>query len=72
MKHPRSTFDCRAPMECWRVIDRNCNYSSFNGRRYTPSDYSLCKCLECGALWRTKAKYVAYGLRDATPGERRD
>lgn len=52
----------------WRVIDRNCNYSKFNGSRYTPSDYSAIKCLQCGRWWRTKAKYVD-SLRDGTRGE---
>ena len=42
----------------WRVIQRRCNYSAFNGYRYTPSRYSLVHCRDCGALWRTTAKYV--------------
>lgn len=52
----------------WVVVDRNCNYSAFNGSRYTPSDYSLIRCLGCGKFWRTKAKYV-YTLRNATHEE---
>jgi hypothetical protein len=35
-----------------------CNYSAFNGYRYTPSDYSLVKCVTCNTSWRTKAAYV--------------
>lgn len=48
------------PVECrrWRVLDYKCNYSKFNGRRYTPSDYSAVTCRACGAVWRTKAGYV--------------
>lgn len=42
----------------WVVMDRKCNYSAFSGYRYTPSDYSCVECLTCGAIWRTKAKYV--------------
>lgn len=47
----------------WRVIQRNCNHSAFNGYRETPSDYSSVTCLDCGRVWRTKAKYVDQ-LRD--------
>ena len=47
----------------WRVIHRLCNYSAFSGYRWTPSDWSLIKCFTCGALGRTKAKYVER-LRD--------
>lgn len=42
----------------WAVINRNCNYSAFNGYRYTTSDYSCVVCTACGAVWRTKAAYV--------------
>lgn len=52
----------------WRVIDRRCNYSAFNGYRWTPSDYSCLVCLECGHVWRTKAAYV-YSLNDVTKDE---
>lgn len=51
----------------WRVVDRECNYSTFSGGRWTPSDYSLVVCGHylggCGGTWRTKAKYVD-GLQD--------
>ncbi len=65
----QSAFDCDAPMSDWRVLDRNCNYSAFSGRHYTPSNYSACKCMACGHVWRTKADYVA-GLSDASKTER--
>jgi hypothetical protein len=48
--------------DAWRVWRHRCNYSAFNGYRYTPSDYSLVCCEPerggCSALWRTKARYV--------------
>ena len=46
------------------IVNWKCNYSAFNGYRWTPSDYSLIKCLKCGQYWRTKAKYV-----DSLPAE---
>lgn len=46
----------------WSVVHHRCNYSAFNGYRWTPSDYSAVECLPalggCGARWRTKAAYV--------------
>ena len=42
----------------WVVIDRNRNYSAFNGYRYDWSRYSAINCHTCGACWRTKAAYV--------------
>lgn len=42
----------------WRVTQLKCNHSSFNGNRYTPSDWSAVRCLACRASWRTKAAYV--------------
>lgn len=47
------------PARLWRVVDRYCNYSAFNGGHRTYSDYSALVCLRCGAHWRTKANYVA-------------
>jgi hypothetical protein len=46
--------------EFWVVLQRECNYSAFNGYRYTPSDYSTVACHApgCGRAWRTKAAYV--------------
>lgn len=35
-----------------------CNHSAFNGYHYTPNDYSTVYCNRCGAVWRTKAKFV--------------
>lgn len=51
---------CRNPAHrsTWVVVDRECNYSAFNGYRQTPSAYSLIRCGEGGAMWRTKAGYV--------------
>lgn len=48
----------------WVVYARERNYSSFVGGYYTPSAYSCVKCLTCGAVWRTRANYVAE-LEDA-------
>lgn len=42
----------------WRVTQRQCNHSAFSGYAYTSSEYSALKCLECRAVWRTKAAYV--------------
>lgn len=68
--HPHAHHDrCQAPIEQWRVLDRNCNYSAFNGRQWTTSEYSACKCLKCRTVWRTKAAYVVL-IKDATPAER--
>ena len=53
----------------WRVVDRCCNYSAFSGYRCTPSSYSALVCLDCGARWRTNAKYVSQ-IRDASEKER--
>lgn len=44
----------------WFVLLRKGNRSAFNGGRLTPSAYSTVKCLRCGAVWRTRAAYVAY------------
>lgn len=44
----------------WVVVQRQCNYSAFNGYHYTPSEYSLVRCTVpgCRSLWRTKATFV--------------
>lgn len=42
----------------WRVTQRRCNHSKFNGSRRTPSLYSEVECSACGAVWRTNARYV--------------
>ena len=69
------SFGCRCPERRkpvgerrWVVVMRQCHYSTFSGRRYTPSDWSLIRCLNCGAVGRTKAAYVAE-LRNATEAE---
>ena len=45
-------------MQHWLVKKRGYNNSAFNGRRFTPSDYSEVICLRCNGSWRTKASYV--------------
>lgn len=45
-------------MEHWEITAYRCNYSAFNGYRYTPSRYSEVHCKKCGQFWRTKAAYV--------------
>lgn len=52
----------------WRVVQRNCNHSRFNGSRKTWSDYSEIHCLKCRRFWRSKAEYVS-ALRDVTKDE---
>lgn len=49
----------------WVVINRNCNYSAFNGYHRTYSQYSLVMCKRCGCLGRTNANFVA-SLPDGT------
>lgn len=53
--------ESRKPMRerAWRVGQRYCNHSAFNGGHYTPSDWSSVHCLACHTSWRTKADYVA-------------
>ena len=60
---------CTSGRERWRVVDRNCNHSAFNGYRETYSAYSCVRCLDCGSYWRTKAAYVDK-LPDAHGAER--
>lgn len=48
----------------WVVWHRRCHYSAFSGYHRTPSDYSTVRCLRCGSVGRTKAKYVSQ-LRDS-------
>lgn len=58
-KEPLDTVSgSNRPGRLWRVTAYKCNYSKFNGSRYTSSDYSACKCLRCGSHWRTKAPYA--------------
>lgn len=62
---------CPKDKRQWKVLDRNCNYSAFNGYHWTSSDYSRVWCLKCGCSWRTKANYVA-SLPDGTRDEYRN
>ena len=66
---------CRCPerakpvgLRRWRVLQRHCNHSAFNGRHYTPSDWSAVACGACHASWRTKAAYV-HQLQDRSQAE---
>lgn len=42
----------------WLVVQYKCNHSTFNGGRWTRSDYSEVQCQADGKRWRTKAAYV--------------
>lgn len=57
------------PARMWRVLQRLCNHSAFNGYHYTPSEWSSLLCLRCHTVWRTKADYVTH-LLDATDEDR--
>lgn len=46
-------------LRSWVIIQRKSNHSAFNGYRWAPSAYSQVHCLQCLAVWRTKAAYVA-------------
>lgn len=52
------------PGRLWRWLHYKCNYSAFSGYHYTPSDYSLCACLACGAHWRTKSDFPIAEISD--------
>lgn len=59
------SFSCKCPERKkpvaernWVVLDRNCHHSAFAGYHRTYSEYSEVFCKSCGALGRTKAKYV--------------
>lgn len=67
--HPQyHAGQCKAAPDRWRVRQRLCNHSAFNGYHETPSAYSGLVCLECQATWRTKASYVST-IVDVKPGE---
>ena len=63
-RHPGKP--CKSKMKDWRVIDR---HSTYTRGVYKHSESSTCKCLKCGATWRTKADYIAL-MKDATAKER--
>lgn len=42
----------------WGVSQKHCRCSAFDGYQVMYSDYSAVHCLECGAVWRTKANFV--------------
>jgi len=69
------SFSChceerRKPVEQrrWVVVTRKGNYSAFNGYRWASSAYSDVLCLFCGAIGRTKARFVDR-LPDSKPGD---
>jgi hypothetical protein len=63
------TLACmRGHRDTWAVVQRQCNFSAFNGYHYTPSAWSLVLCGTCGRRWRTKAAYVG-SLPDQPAGE---
>lgn len=51
---------CKCDKPDWEVVQYKCNYSSFEypKRCYHRSEWSGVTCKNCGAYWRTKAKYV--------------
>lgn len=55
----------------WRVVNRRCNYSAFNGYQRTYSAYSALRCLRCGSAWRSKALYVSV-IKDMLAEERHE
>lgn len=59
------SFGCRcrerdkpANRRAWTVWQRHCSHSAFNGYRRKVSQYSTVRCLVCGALGRTRARWV--------------
>ena len=54
----RANISANRPSRLWRVMQRTCNHSAFNGYHETWSAYSGLTCLRCGACWRTRASYV--------------
>jgi hypothetical protein len=57
-------YQCSCPVPIkerqknWEVVHYRCNYSAFNGYKWTRSNYSCVTCTKCGKIWRTKAAYV--------------
>jgi hypothetical protein len=62
----KHSCDCKIKnKDRWRVLHRNHNHSHFQypkGEEHY-SERSAVICLDCGKVWRTKAKYVD-GLKD--------
>jgi hypothetical protein len=57
-KEPIESQQATRSGRLWRVSQRQCNHSAFNGYRRMSSRYSEIMCLHCGAVWRTAASYV--------------
>lgn len=58
------SFSCKCEKKDkknWIVVHRNHNHSAFEYPKYHAhySEYSTVKCIVCGDIGRTKAKYVA-------------
>jgi len=58
------SFGCRCDIknkDNWVIVCFIHNHSAFESPKYYPhySDYSTVRCLNCGAIGRTKAKYVS-------------
>lgn len=51
---------CNCDPKFRRVQIRNGNYSAFESPKYQfhPSDYSLIRCMKCGWVFRSNAKWV--------------
>jgi hypothetical protein len=60
MPSPRIYMACQEPdhKAHWHVTQRKCNFSAFNGYRYSRSDYSQVRCPIDGKTWRSKGAYV--------------
>lgn len=55
------SFGCKCEIKNknnWVIICFFHNHSYFSKNHYAPSDYSRIKCLKCGDVGFTKAKYV--------------
>jgi hypothetical protein len=57
-RQPHEKGACFCRPKNVRVVDRDCNYSAFNGCRCTPSRYSGVLCGTCGHHWRAKGAWV--------------
>ena len=57
------SFGCKCEVknkDNWKVLHRNHNHSVFESPKYCEhySEYSSVRCVKCGSIGRTKAKYV--------------
>lgn len=51
---------CKCDNPEWKVLHYKHNHSAFETPKYAEhySEYSTIICMNCGHVWRTKAKYV--------------